>query len=113
MRFRIGLEYHRRGMPEAALEQLDHAVRIDPTHIPALLTASEIETRLGRADAALARAIRAIAREPANAEAHYRAGLAAEAGGRRAEARAFIDRAATLDPSKTQFRDALRRISGP
>jgi spermidine synthase len=111
VRHQIGLGYARREVWQEALQQFQHALDRDPAHAPSLLAVAGVHLRLGRPAEALRLARGVTGREPANAEAFFIAGLAAEALRTPTEAVGFLERAVALAPRNQEYRAALSRAS--
>jgi spermidine synthase len=110
-RYWVGAGYFVREVLEDALANFQRALEIEPDHVPSLLLASRVSTRSGNPAAGFDLALRALARVPQSAEANYLAGLAAEALGRRVEARAHLQRALALQPQHQDYKAALERVA--
>jgi spermidine synthase len=110
-RFWIGMGYYVRGVLGDALVNFQRALQLDPGHVPSLLAASAVFTRDGNPAAGFDLVRQALARSPQNAEAHYLAGVAAEALGRRAEALGYLQQAVALQPQNRDYRAALGRVT--
>jgi spermidine synthase len=113
VRAAIAAEYVRQGMPGEALEHVRHALLVDPDHLPSLVLSSAVEIQLHRPARGLEVAEKALARQPGNAEAHYRAGIAADLLGRRDLARTHFTTAVSLAPDRREYREALDGLTSP
>jgi tetratricopeptide (TPR) repeat protein len=106
----VGAGYFDRDVLEDALANFQRALELEPGHVPALLGASVASTKSGNPAAGLDLAQRALTRSPQSPEAHYLAGLAAEALGRRGEALGHFRQARALQPQQREYQAALERV---
>ena len=98
--------------PAGAFARLDRAARLDPLSAQPQLVAGVIALELGQAKRAEDRFARALSRDGGDWFALFGRGLAASALGERARARAFYERARSLDPREPLLAEALRRVGG-
>jgi spermidine synthase len=109
-RYWVGAGYFARDVLEDARASFQRALELDHGYVPALLGASVASTKSGNPAAGFDLARRALTRSPQSPEAHYLAGLAAEALGRRAEALAHLGQARALQPQQREYQAALERV---
>jgi tetratricopeptide (TPR) repeat protein len=101
----------------AAFAELETAVKLDPTYMPAWYhlgrTASLANTNLARGEEALKKYVGHTPKEnePTLASAHYYLGDIYEKQGRKAEAKQAYQAALKLNPTLTRASDALKRVS--
>jgi spermidine synthase len=110
VRHAIGMAYLNRAWPEQALLHLQRALQLEPDHVPSMLPAAKIELRLGRPAEALRLARTLVDHEPMNAEAHFVAGMSADALGNPGPAVALLERAFALNPQDGEIRATLDRV---
>jgi tetratricopeptide (TPR) repeat protein len=85
----VGMMDGMRGHNEAALRELDEALKINPTFAPAYYTRGQVLARMGKTDEAIDDFNLALHYAPDYAEAHYRLALALEEKANEAKARAI------------------------
>ena len=85
----VGMMDGMRGKNEAALRELDEAIKINPTFAPAYYTKGQVLARMGKADEAIDNFNLALQYAPEYPEAHYRLALALEEKANDAKARAI------------------------
>jgi uncharacterized protein (TIGR02466 family) len=86
------------GQPEAGLQQLEHAVRLDARFRPARLGLARLANQLGRSSLAESHARALLSTSSHDSEAWSALGAALDALGRGSEARAALERAVELAP---------------
>ena len=105
-----GIGCLRRLASAEALAHFEHALALEPAHVPSAVAASTAALLLGRHADALVLAQRALAREPGEAKALFFAGVASWWLGRKDDAQRYLERAAALEPQNDEFRGALARL---
>lgn len=102
---------------KGALDEIEAALRIDPTYMPAYYRLGQVAgiagTNLGRAEEALKKylAYQPTDEEPSLASAWYWLGTIYEKEGRKAEAKQSYQNALRLRPGVKDFTEALKRVS--
>jgi len=102
---------------EAALVELETALKIDPRYMPALYhlgrVASLANTNLARGEEALKQYLAYTPKEnePTLASAHYFLGAIFESEGKKVEAKRSYETALKLNPSSKDAAEALQRVS--
>jgi tetratricopeptide (TPR) repeat protein len=100
-----------RDRPEASLDGLDDASRLNPLSERADLLAGAIANRTGRSVHARSVLQRAISRNAVNWYTHFELAVAETSLGRRDAALAALARAAELNPREEVIRDARSRVA--
>jgi spermidine synthase len=98
------------GRFQDALEQYDHAIRLDPHNGVVLRAAAVTALNLNAFERARDYAWRAVTRAPEDAEAHYYLGLALAQLGRMDAAALALTRAAALNPADARVQEALAAL---
>ena len=89
------------GQPQAAIDDLDRVLKIDPRRASALVLRAAAWRRLGKLDLAKDDVAQALQIDPGNAEAYLERGILRERGDDRTGARADWDHAIKLGPDTT------------
>ncbi|HKZ06290.1 MAG TPA: fused MFS/spermidine synthase [Methylomirabilota bacterium] len=106
-RYWIGKGAQQRHDVLSALGHFRRALELDPGHTPSLIEASAIHLARGDGEEALRLARKAVEREPESVTPLVLAGLASSRVNAPAEALAFFQRAAAVDPQNARVRRLL------
>jgi tetratricopeptide (TPR) repeat protein len=98
------------GQRGAALTAFREALRADPRHVRAAVSAARLSLEVGQIDAARAHGEAAVRAGPEDAAAHEALGAVLEAQGARKEARVALERALELDPRLEGAKERLKRL---
>jgi spermidine synthase len=98
------------GRFQDALEQYDHAIRLDPDNRVVLRSAAVTALNLNAFEMARDYAWRAVTRAPEDAEAYYYLGVALARLGRMDAASLALTRSAMLNPADLRVRQALAAL---
>ena len=110
--YNLGLLLLRRGEAAEGRRELELALRLEPRHLPALVTLSNVARGEGDARRAVALARRAVEAGPSSAGAHLVLGEALAASGDRAGARRELSSALQIDGSLQEARKVLASLGG-
>jgi Tfp pilus assembly protein PilF len=103
--------------PKEGLEEVDLAIKLDPSYMPAYYRLGAIAATSGaqlpRGEEALKKYLtyKPAENEPSLANAHYLLGMVYEKEGKKAEAKASYANALRLAPGSKEITEALKRVS--